>query len=519
MNFTLGLLLPMTLAAPPGGPVMPAGAYVPIPPAFPSAAPPGAPCGPIPPSCGPGLRPGACDPIGPPAPVLASRVIAPAGVKVTVYPGTPSAHTYPAPATFGFRPGYSYRLELTDLPNHPGEALYPVLEVRGSLVPRAGMNVMDYPAPVYIPMSDIHKAFAGQFVTKVIYLEDPTKAVPIDSTPDVPIEFAEMGDEEAIKAALDSGRIVAILRFGDRKPDAIDLTRAAVPGTIQLPGEALPPAPRIPPSLSCFAVPIPAFDPILGPKTPSEECLTDGGDVGPRLGIGPGGRLGGLNPTDVALQYTSRDKRHVVTSNRVCICAPRFVIRRADLLISGVQVKLNPDGIGTIMGPRGTSMNLPPGAVVNRVKPVEFDARMRTAIMIAENGIATFVGMTMPRLVVVSRGVRIVATAVEPEEITSHPNEVAVTKTVDPASGVKPGDIVTFTIRYQNDTRDAVSDLMLSDSLSGRLEYVHGSSVGDRPSTVTTIDNEAGSVVVNFEIPGPIASGQGGVVKFKAKVR
>jgi hypothetical protein len=64
-----------------------------------------------------------------------------------------------------------------------------------------------------------------------------------------------------------------------------------------------------------------------------------------------------------------------------------------------------------------------------------------------------------------------------------------------------------------------VSELVLSDSLSGRLEYVAGSAQSDRPANVTTEPNEAGSVVVRFEIPGPVPPGQTGTVKFQARVR
>ena len=110
-------------------------------------------------------------------------------------------------------------------------------------------------------------------------------------------------------------------------------------------------------------------------------------------------------------------------------------------------------------------------------------------------------------------------TVVEQEEITSYPNEVVVTKSVSPTGPVQPGDVVTFTIRYFNGTRTPAADLLLSDSLSGRLEYVAGSAKSDRPTNVTTVDNEAGSSIVRFEIPGPIPAGQSGTVTFQARVR
>src|SRR5438477_9753440 len=65
-----------------------------------------------------------------PAPLLAAKVLAPKGVRVAVYPGSPIAHLYDTPAVLGLRPGYSYRMELSNLPYHPREVLYPEVEVR-----------------------------------------------------------------------------------------------------------------------------------------------------------------------------------------------------------------------------------------------------------------------------------------------------------------------------------------------------------------------------------------------------
>ncbi len=57
------------------------------------------------------------------------------------------------------------------------------------------------------------------------------------------------------------------------------------------------------------------FDPILGPKGPKEECFVNGDDKRDPLGIGRDRQLGGLNPTDVGVEYTIGGKRRVTTSN------------------------------------------------------------------------------------------------------------------------------------------------------------------------------------------------------------
>lgn len=515
MNLTLSLLMPLAVGqpGPAAGPIVPANHKAhcaTCPPARPSVMLPGQ---------YPGMRaytPVACPPSGPPAPVLAARVIAPAGVKVTILPGSPGARTFPAPATFGFRPGYAYPLAVTDLPGHPGETLYPVLEVRGSLVPRTTFQYMDFPAPLFITRGDIDKAIAGTLVTKVIYLEDPTKAAPVASKPDEPIEFSENSEEDAEKAARENGRPVAVLRFGDRKPAAADLARFAIDGTILAPGDTRLAAPAVPPPLPCR--PVQLFDPILGPKPTPEECITDGGDKGPRLGIGPGQRLGGLDPTDVAVEYTQNDKRKVTTSNEVCLCVPRFVIRRADLGLGKFDAT-------TVLGTakqtdvvKANANVLPPQAVVERVKPVAAIGTVRPQVQIGVVTAHTVAAGIRPVVIGQTQGVRVVASLVEPEEVTNA-NQFVVTKSIDPSGDVQVGQVVTVTIRYHNHTRAAVTDVVVSDSLSGRLEYVPGSAQSDRPTNVTTSENEAGSVVVRFELPGTVNPGQGGVVKFQVKVR
>ncbi len=121
--------------------------------------------------------------------------------------------------------------------------------------------------------------------------------------------------------------------------------------------------------------------------------------------------------------------------------------------------------------------------------------------------------------VAATNGTLIVVSAIEPDEITSYPDQLVVTKSVEPKGAVKVGDVVTFTIKFDNRTKNPLKDLVLSDSLSGRLEYVTGSAKADRPTNVTTAPNEVGSVVIRFEVPGVIQPGQGGVVTFQAKVR
>jgi uncharacterized repeat protein (TIGR01451 family) len=477
---------------------------------------------PMPPQFGPAMPPPdaagplvPCPPLGPPAPLLAVQVVAPAGTKVTAQPGTP-APSFTAPVTFGFRPGYAYRLELADIPGRPGVRLYPTLEVRGSIVPRPGMMYMDYPLAVTITPADLDRVTGGGVVTKIAYLEDPAKAIPTAARPGEPIELTDLTVEQAITEATANGRVVAVLRIGDRQPAPDELAHAAVPNTVLLPGEMALAAPTAPPQFGWCGVPM--YDPILGPKPAGEECIPDGGDRGPRLGIGPGGLLGGLNPTDVAVGYSLLGKRKVTTSNVVCVCVPRFVLRRVEVAPNGLIHAVSREGVHQAEGNRISSQAVPALAMAIREKAAAFATRQRPSITVLVSGVLEVVGLSKPQGLATVSGLAQAVAVVEPAEIT-RPGDLVVTKTVEPAGAVKQGDEVTFTIRYRNGLLEPVTDLVLSDSLSGRFEYVAGSAKQDRPANTTTLPNEAGSVTVRFDIPGPIPPGGYGVVTFRAKVR
>src|SRR5205807_10225240 len=69
---------------------------------------------------------------GGPSPLLYVR-FADAGSKVTFYSGAGQGREFTAPVSVGLRPGYIYRVKIANLPGHPRVALYPTLEVRGTL--------------------------------------------------------------------------------------------------------------------------------------------------------------------------------------------------------------------------------------------------------------------------------------------------------------------------------------------------------------------------------------------------
>lgn len=453
------------------------------------------------------------------APAFAARVLAPEGIRVTAYPGTSGARTFDAPATFAFRPGYVYRLELANIPHHPGRTLYPEIEVRGSLLVQHSMKYMDYPAALVFSADDIERVIAGAMITKVVYLEDPEKAIPAEARANSPIEVTADTEAEAVKAAVENGRLVAVVRLGDREPPADELQAVAIPNTILLPGETKLASPPVPPTLTWYSVPL--FDPILGPKLATEECTLDGGDRGKRMGIGPDGNLAGLEPSDVGVAFTMGGARKVGSSNTVCICVPRFVVRRVETLPSGIRIAVGPSINQHTTARVEVRTQTPPMTEIGREKPIGTDARIRPMAYLETTPANILVSATRPNITGQIEGLEIKGAVVEAEQLTAYPGvcPLSVTKSVEPAGDVKQGDVLTITLRYNNTGNRPITDISLNDSLSARLGYVPGSALSDRAANFVTMENEAGSVVVRWDFPGKLLPGQGGLVKFMVRVR
>lgn len=83
----------------------------------------------------------------------------------------------------------------------------------------------------------------------------------------------------------------------------------------------------------------------------------------------------------------------------------------------------------------------------------------------------------------------------------------------------KPGDIVDFTLRYDNIGSQTIGNITLVDNLTTRLEFVEKSAQSSRVAEFYTERNEAESLVLRWEITEPLKPGDGGVVRFKCRVR
>ena len=458
----------------------------------------------------------------PPPPIPAAftfvKVLAPVGAKTTWYPGTTMAVAAGVDMPVGLRPGYSYRFEIANIGDRKNETIYPSIEVRGSLIPRQSINITEHPVPLILTEEDISRILEGRYLSKIYFLEDPEQAVngPVVG---IPVELTAVTEAEAIKEARARGRIMIVLRAGERTFSRQELAVENVPGTILFPGAKAFPTPACPPRLPFGGIPL--FDPILGPAIAGgQECLFDGGDSQRPLGIGKENKLYGLDPSDTAIEFTTPSGKKVSPSNRVCICVPRFAAMRSELTSSSHQVVRGPQSRIQLNGQFTLLTRVPSVGIVRIEQPIGTTGQVRPSGAIGET--IPFIKDTFTgRLAAVStlKGLLVNAQLRETEDITAGCDALILTKRMDPPHPKQIGEIVTFYLRYTNPTNQPMTDVAVSDSLTGRLEYIEGSAKSDRATAFTATPNEANSVVLRWAIDGKLLPGQSGLISFKARIR
>lgn len=146
----------------------------------------------------------------------AVRIDAPKGTTVSFYSGLDETQVQPSPAQVKLAVGHIYRLKLSNIPGMPNVMLYPSVEVLDQLHPPAGMEDR-YPVPIAITAKELKAAAQGRFVTKVIYLEAPRRAVAkrrsqAEATTTMPNNINLFAEADRL------GRPMMILRIGSRTP-------------------------------------------------------------------------------------------------------------------------------------------------------------------------------------------------------------------------------------------------------------------------------------------------------------
>lgn len=298
-----------------------------------------------------------------------------------------------------------------------------------------------------------------------------------------------------------------------------------------------------------------------------QEHLFDGGDHEPYVRVRNDNSLSGLDPEDTVVQYQTVDgATHVESGCRVSIYAPRFasVRKRLSTAQSDFAQRLRttdrPDGPNMVveklpsldlMQPlksqnkelvsvaesvRERKIPIPAEAVVPQLQvgeilqPYANVALFRTGEMRDLDAAKLAVGLSNARawtqveeLNVFVDGQEAISTssAQQLQGVVVYDHKGARIRLCKVASEnmANPGDVISFTIRVDNTGEQPLSNLVITDSLTPRLEFIAGTDKSSLPANFSTSPNTAGSEVLRWELTEVLKPGEGGVVRFDCRVR
>ena len=476
------------------------------------------------------------------------------------------------------RPGYAHTFAVVTT---EGNRQCVTIEVHESLRLPPVTKIEDHPAPLTIHPEDLIGTARPRLITKGICLlsnpaDNPEVRDAVSDSEEILLPGANLGKEAAAR-----GRLIGVVRSGNRSMSDVEIAQTAIPGTSLLPGQISLGPPAIPPYI------IPSLqqagpDPIAGPGDLMEEIVRDGGDRGQRAGIDAQGKIAGIDPEDSLASFTdSKGRRHVIHSNRVCIIAPRF----QSLILSdpldkfegskGLAMdvgRLNQGKIamaqtagktatteqpGDVKGRLGASANVAREGVIKVGKitilegqeglrlPVATEGRLMPGRIAKEAGLkltangektrntrgaiglsGTIASSSVSALLAdkpgtepISSSFSVRETSVDSlcaEQSSSGPLELR--KCCDKMAA-RPGEILTFTLRFTNTSGHPLKDIGLVDALNQRLEYVEGTSQCSRDAIFLQQTAQDGTVELRWEIQGVLQPGDQAVVQFQTKVK
>ncbi|SMP50938.1 hypothetical protein SAMN06265222_103196 [Neorhodopirellula lusitana] len=124
----------------------------------------------------------------------------------------------------GLMVGQVYRFRVSNIPYSEGVELFPTVEMVDRTYPPPGLAT-SYPIPINLDADDLAAALEGQLVTRVIFLEDPQTAVPLEQAPEGPMAIDVPEYQDPLQVADLRGRVVAILRIGSMSPPRAEVLK------------------------------------------------------------------------------------------------------------------------------------------------------------------------------------------------------------------------------------------------------------------------------------------------------
>lgn len=311
------------------------------------------------------------------------------------------------------------------------------------------------------------------------------------------------------------------------------------------------------------------YDATGGRFTPPDELIFDGGDDGTEVLIDRDWTVRGLDQEDTVGHFDTLDGRRMVApSNRVPIYAPRFgSVRRiygiagneGHVALEGIQSELQVQHSEEVAISSTTLQQLQPRGQVGQVSSSNFRDRTRgvemdneVASSAFENRFSSFEDLAIIRYGAMDQddSARLAegidaanswgkvdaasavidnlqidqlgtgmpaAETVAVEEDESRP-KLRLVK-VASQSEAQPGDIIEFSIRFDNVGNETIGNVTILDHLSPRLEIIEGSAQCSIEAEFFITVQQETSQIFRAEIVDPLPAGQGGIVRFKCLVR
>ena len=306
----------------------------------------------------------------------------------------------------------------------------------------------------------------------------------------------------------------------------------------------------------------------IAPPWPKDEFICDGGDLNHDVYVKDDWTVVGLDQEDTVAHYDTLDGRtEVSASNCVCIYAPRFAAVRqvtSPILHEGherIADVAKPVKLNVHEEQRGPNTAVQPEMVVaqlgldsapsfrDRTRTIGFEQATRLVLAadaflphedllfiqrgefdnhekarLAERVAAAVVWTDNKAVQVIIDGKPAVEGRglAKPQETLVYEMEgrpcLRICKIAD-KSEARPGEIIRFTLRFDNVGDQPIGNVTIIDHLMPRLEFVAGTAESSVAAEFKTEEKPGESLVLRWEVTEPLKVNEGGIIRFQARAR
>ncbi|MFV2067101.1 MAG: hypothetical protein ACC645_08990 [Pirellulales bacterium] len=302
---------------------------------------------------------------------------------------------------------------------------------------------------------------------------------------------------------------------------------------------------------------------------PPEEYIYDGGDRPVGVSVAADWTVYGVDPEDTVVHYDTRQgETRVQPSNRIRIYAPRFAaVRRVSSVLQHEQhqrgaacnmpLKLGVSGAAelatTVLQPvqlkgeravkfgqtfreRTRTVGLEnaqmPAETEDQLLPFEdfliirdgqFDNSEKARLSMRLEAAITWTHEKSVQVVIDNIAAVEASNDAEPQSVYTYEMpagkpRVRVVKIASRQDAL-PGELIEFTLRFDNVGDDVIGNVTVIDNLTTRLEYVPESQQCSLDADFIEEANDAESLMLRWEITEPLKVGEGGLIRFNCRVR